>query len=422
MSTCFAGISMQLKSLSGRQWLLFGFIVALLIAIPITLYVVKQQQKVKVGAAKSTILSFDKTPGSNNAYTATVTSGSTVTLPVYVDPGSGDTANTLSVATLEIKYDPTKLSIADQSKCIDTTGSPFQPVNKGAVCTPGDATVYLAAGDIRSFVTSKTQIASITFLVNPAATGTTQVSFDPALTLAGSASDNDPETNVISQMLPATLTIGSGPTPTPGGLTPTLVPSGFPTPTPVVIQPTTAAPTPIPLPMCTSFSTDVAPTGTAPFAINFTANGSDQNAAITKATFNLGDGTVQDVAIVQPTSAVPTPTTDPNATPDPNAPTPTPAQSQQAGAPANNAQLSHTYNSPGTYQASVTFTDANGATSLPDNCIVRIQVNPAVQPTIPVNPTATPTMAPTGPGETIMGIGIVGLVLSVIGGVLFFAL
>lgn len=50
---------------------------------------------------------------------------------------------------------------------------------------------------------------------------------------------------------------------------------------------------------------------------------------------------------------------------------------------------------------------------------------PSATPTpvvIAADPTATPTLAPTGPGETVLGFGFVVTALTIIGGILFFAL
>jgi hypothetical protein len=48
---------------------------------------------------------------------------------------------------------------------------------------------------------------------------------------------------------------------------------------------------------------------------------------------------------------------------------------------------------------------------------------PTLTPTFAENPpTATPTLAPSGPGETVLGFGIALTILTILGGILFFAL
>ena len=89
-----------------------------------------------------------------------------------------------------------------------------------------------------------------------------------------------------------------------------------------------------------------------------------------------------------------------------------------------NAQVSHIYNTAGTFTTSATLTDNSGATSNSVTCSQTITViaggTGGTSP--PVLATPTPTIEPSGPSETIVGIGLIGILLTIIGGVILLAL
>src|ERR1035437_10165569 len=86
--------------MSGKKILAIGFVFVLLVAIPLTVYLVQQQQKTKSGATAATILSLS--PPS----TEHVTPGTNVALAVNVIPVN----NLVSFVKFTISYDPTKLA------------------------------------------------------------------------------------------------------------------------------------------------------------------------------------------------------------------------------------------------------------------------------------------------------------------------
>ena len=81
------------------------------------------------------------------------------------------------------------------------------------------------------------------------------------------------------------------------------------------------------------------------------------------------------------------------------------------------ATATHTYETAGSYQVSALMTDDLGGVSDQANCTQTITVND-LTPTA----SASPTLEPTGPGSAFLGIGAVVGILTVIGGLLFFAL
>lgn len=192
------------------------------------------------------------------------------------------------------------------------------------------------------------------------------------------------------------------PTPT---QTPT--PTNTPTPTPTPSDTPTPGPTPVNLPpVCRGLNVDRSTTGSAPYAITFTGIGSDPDGTIQKAVFNFGDG-----------------------------PTQTVTTGGGIGTNSVSIQIAHNFQNPGNYQASVYFVDDKNAQSpAVGSCAQAIVIT--VPPTSPPQPpgqppqqpqptkivVVRPSLAPTGPGETFIGIGIVGTALSVIGALMIFGL
>ncbi len=378
--------------LSGKRLIVVGIVVVLLAAIPLVLWQVSQQQQSQSSAAPATILSFQPA-----AVTTTV--DQTFNVDVYLDPG---TNNVLS-SNFTIVYDPTKLATDGAgltpvlSVSADTPG--FPGVVEGPIYTNGGIFINFSVGtNATKAIATKVKIATITFKAKAASTTPAQISFSNpyASSIVGLEQGED---NVISAANPATVTIN----PAQSIITPTATPSATLTPTPAAVA--QAQP-----PVCTGLSVDRATTGPVPLSITFTAIGNHPNGTISKVTFNFGDGPVQDVT-----------------------------QAGGIGTNSVNTQVSHTYNNPGTFNASAILTDSKGVTSSVGTCTQVITVTQAVAATpsagigAPVAPTATsiptdtpiPTrapIAPPGPGNALIGIGMAGAVLSIIGAVVFFIL
>jgi PKD repeat protein len=170
-------------------------------------------------------------------------------------------------------------------------------------------------------------------------------------------------------------------------------------PTPVIATPTIAAANAAPT--CFAFASSVA-SGSAPLAVNFTASGRDTDGTLSKATFNFGDGSQQDV-------------------------------STGLGTASGSAQTSHTYANGGTFKPTAVFTDNRGALSAL-NCTLTINVSGAfatIPPTAPPTatigpiatdiPTNTPTIAPSGSITNTLGIAG-GILLVIVAGIFLLAL
>jgi plastocyanin len=367
--------------LSGKGLLLLGLVVVLLIAIPVTIFVVQRQQQTQSKATPSTTLGF--TPSTTETSPLQKNVGDTVTLDVTMNPGS----NQVSRVQMYVNYDATKLTTTGADAGCGTALCPNQSVFPATIEGPtykdGQAYIYLSIGaDVtKALQQPDTKIATIAFkATNPTTTAPVKVSFD-AQTQAGSIlcdqlTGNCPDPlgeNVISSLNPAFVKIGGAavsPTPSPSvSVTPTVAPTA---------APAAQAPT------CTSLSVSSS-TIVAGDTVTFTVAGTSPK-PLTKVTYNFGDNSQQDVS-----------------------------QGGGIGTTTANAQIQHVYAAPGTYTANAILTNADNATSNPNTCKQTITVN--------AQPTVRPTMAPTGPASTLLfGISGVGVLLIVVGGILFFVL
>lgn len=361
-----------LPSFSRKKLILIGFLFVLLIGIPLTVFLVQQQQQTRIRAEKATTL--DLSPP-----TKTVNVGDTVELDVNLDPGG---VNQVSFVEFTITYDATKLKPEDTPFTV--TASELD-ILQGPTVDTNTITVTLAVGAaFQDAIQTPKTIGKLSFEAIAPTTGFTPVEFDKnqvqirSLGISDTASEN-----VFLSGEGAQITIG-GAAPTPS---PTPDTSATPTPTPTPAP--TASPTATPItttnsaPVCQSLTTDGQDSGTTPYLVNFTATGSDSDGTVSKVTFNFGDGIVEDVT-------------------------------SGSGSSSASAQASHTYSSAGTFSATATITDNSGGTSNPTTCTKVINVSSAVggETTPPV----------TGPDRTFIGIGVIGAALSLIGMLLFFAL
>ena len=377
---------------SHKKFFLLGFLLVILIAIPLTVYVAQQRQQTDTKAAVSTKLSF--VPASS-----TLEVGEILTLDIELDPASKTPSNQVSFVKLSINFDPTRfatLSGAEGESLREITdGNNLKEVLEEASYENGKASISLSIGaNPVNVVTQKTKIATLKLkAITPTTAGdpaeiklNTNSGETQVLSIAGT--DRTSENVLISSIESAAITINPSSAPTPSVVTPTATSSGS-------VGLGVA-------PICSALNPDRSATGSAPYSITFTAIGNDTDGTISKASFNFGDGPVEAVTT-----------------------------GGGIGTNSVNAQMSHTYNNPGTYTAYAILTDNQG--NLSDqaaSCTKTITVNAAVggpepetpEPEVPVEPPVVVTLPPTGPGETIIGIGILGVIITIAGAALFLLL
>ncbi len=386
--------------MGAKKFFIIGFILVILAAIPLTLYLLQKQQETRSHAAAATIISFTNSSGQGSTQTAPfpVVVGSNIDLDVQLDPKT----NVVAYVKLVMTFDSTKFS---------TAGAGFMPSNAFSapllpvLYEPGKVTVELGAVGVGAtgvnstgVVQTAVKVGTLTLKADNPTTAPSPVNFVSGETIVYSVcpppcADTE-RTNVLSSATPAFLaSSGTAPTPT-----------SLPGPTAV-----TGAP------ICTALNADRTVGGTAPFSVVFTAIGkSDPSTTISKASFNFGDGPLQDII-----------------------------SGGGIGTKQVSVQSSHTYNNAGTYKANVILTDGHGLVSDPLTCstVVNVTTGPTLGPGAP-GPIATPTptlvFTPTptdiptptqvaiqvpitspGPGDTFVKIGAGAGILSIIGAAIF---
>ncbi|MBI4098142.1 MAG: hypothetical protein HY426_03805 [Candidatus Levybacteria bacterium] len=378
---------LSMPNFSKKKLLLIGFLFIILLVIPLTVYLVGQQQELRSRANPNTTLSF--VPAE-----ATASVGAKINFDVWVAPGS----NQVNFIKLVVKYDGTKLSATEESFVINPASN-LSILQGPVVGEAGDdlSVILSIESDPTKVIQQDTKVGTITFDVTAPSDTPTQISFDDTKieirSLSGANQDAFDE-NVFLNGVPATLTIQSG-----GEVTPTPTAEASPSPSPTIeTSPTPtstqsaegATPSDNQAPVCESLVTDRSPDGAAPLSITFTVNGSDTDGTISKATFSFGDGTIEDETT-----------------------------GGGIGTDTVNIQKAHTYNNAGAFTASALLTDDGSGVSDNTNCTVSVSVTDGSGGQ--ASEAATPLPA-TGPTETIVGAGLLGGVLFIIGALLFFAL
>ncbi len=362
---------------SVRKILLILFVLILLIAIPATIYLVQKQQEAKTSSVPATNLTL--TPGSQSA-----TVGDDVNFDINMDPST----NQVSSVKILISYDATKLATDGAGFVPNITSFPV--IVQGPTYEVGIISITLSTGtNAENTISTPTKIGTITFkTLDVTDTAPTQITFGNQTQVLSGGSGSQFNENVLSTTAPAIINISSNISPTP-----TLEPTISPTP---ASSSDSSALTPTPAssviassePVCSSLTADRAPSGEAPYNINFTVIGESPDSTIAKVTYDFGDGRVQDVT-------------------------------QGTGTPTVNILQSHIYETAGIFTATATLTDANGAVSLVGSCSLVVTISQsATSSAIAVSPSPLP---PSGPTQ-IIAIGIIGIVIAFIGALLLFAL
>jgi hypothetical protein len=353
---------------SYKKIFLLGFILVILIAIPFSVYVAQKRQTISTKAAKSTTLSFEPT-------STTAKIGDTVNLDIMLDPGT----NLVSFAKLSIKFDASKFS-ADSLAQNQTGNALKEPIDPPQYDnTNGKATISLSIGaDPVNAIKTKTKIATLQMkakaeTISTGSSVTFDTTSDNTQVLSIANADGTSENVLLSAASSATIIIAAAaPTSTP-------VPTSAPVPT--------GSPSSSSAPICSILEASGPTTGVAPYPLTLTATGSDSDGTISKISFNFGDS-MEDLTT-----------------------------GGGIGTSSVSGQLSHTYNTPGTYTAYAILTDnSNTLSAQRDSCTKTITISSAN--TIPTTPPTQQPLPPTGDGKIIFGLGAMGVIFTIVGGVL----
>lgn len=373
-----------------KKLILLGFALVLLVGLPLTLFVLQNQTKPQSSAAASTQFSFSLPSGS-------LAVGQSFNADVIVDPGG---QNQVSFVKVTFTYDGNKIDKASSTPVtIDTTKytileQPAVNCDSSNLCQVSfTISVGNTTSNIIKTATDVAKVALIAKTVTDPGT-TTDLKFVSGQNQALSVATSDqPAENVFQSGKNGSLTIqnqtqtdsGSGGTTT-DTTTPTPDTTGDTTGTSDASGSgsggsggTTASTTTV---SCSDFTADVN-AGSAPLTVTFSATGSTPTDTIAKVTFNYGDGLVDDVAT-----------------------------GSGIGTNTATTQISHTYQTNGTYTASAVFTTAGGDANGSTDCTQKITVGS----TFNANNQSTKGGLPnTGPGETLLFVGAAGAILTILG-------
>ncbi len=367
-----------------NKYFLLGNLAFILIIIPVTLFIIRNQTSTRGSAAPTTTLSF-------NPPSLQTDQCSNVTTNLVLNPGQ----NVVATVKLQLSWDATKFNVEFTPNL--TT---FPQVLSGPDITNGSLKTTLTIGaDVTKAITSTATVGTLTIKPLTPTDGTpAKINIDSVGTEVRSLADGEGE-NVFNAAGSSPLQIAI----TAGACT-----GASPSPS-VTVSPTQAPTTPTPTttanvsPACSNLTSTTA-SGSAPVALTFTATGNDPDGTIQKATFNFGDGTVQDATTGMGTAQV-------------------------------TSELSHTFTAGGSFAPSVTFTDNGGAIS--NSCTTTIALGggssgsggSTTPPSTGGDSGTTPTTAPQptqaidSPGGITSTLTVVGgIVLVIVAGLFFLAL
>ncbi|MBI2621264.1 MAG: hypothetical protein HYW63_01290 [Candidatus Levybacteria bacterium] len=216
-----------------------------LIALPLILLAVKERQETRTRATESTSLSFAPESSATSPISASV--GQSFSLDVMVNPGN----NLVSLAKIEVLYDPTKVELDPNNKIV-VNSEVFPVVVEGPIYSQGRILITLSVGpDSTKVIQTSSKAFTLNFIgVSQTQNATSSISFGPESLIYSIASQDTSNVSVLSATSPAAVEINAAPTneptsepsPTPEQPSPTPV-NPSPTPEP---SPTPAAPSPTP--------------------------------------------------------------------------------------------------------------------------------------------------------------------------------
>ena len=207
-----------------KKIIFFIILLIILAVVPLTVYMVGQQQELRSKAAPATVLTL-------NPNTMTKNKGDIFSFDVQIDTA----ANNVAVAELHVIYDATKL------EALSITNGPLAPkIAASGVVGGGTASITVRAENTTKPIKGTGTIAVIRFRAIERTETLSQVKFDTTTFVSGLGESNP---NVLTSSIPASVTISAGQS---SQTVPTSIPTVAPTPRPTTDQPLAETPTPTP--------------------------------------------------------------------------------------------------------------------------------------------------------------------------------
>lgn len=174
-----------------KKIVFFIILIIILFAVPISVYLVGQQQELRSRAAPATVLAL-------NPSTINKTQGDTFSFDIQIDTGG----NNVAMAEVHLVYDATKL------EALSITNGPLAPkIAASGIVGSGTASITVRAENTTQPMKGTGTIAIIRFRAIGVAETPTQVKFDTTTFVSG-LGENNP--NVLVNSIPASVTISTG--------------------------------------------------------------------------------------------------------------------------------------------------------------------------------------------------------------------
>src|SRR3972149_2996960 len=140
-----------------KHKLIFGIIAVQLIVLPLLLLLVRQQQETRTGAVAATTLSFLPNSGATSPINANINQEFTVDL--MLNPGT----NLVSLAKLDITYDPTVIALSSSTPVV-VNSTAFPVIVEGPIYTNGRVQIVVSVGsDQTKVIQTTTKVLTIKF-------------------------------------------------------------------------------------------------------------------------------------------------------------------------------------------------------------------------------------------------------------------
>jgi len=192
-----------------KKIIFFIILIVILFAVPITVYMVGQQQELRSRAAPATVLAL-------NPSTTNKARGDIFSFDVQIDTGG----NNVAMAELHLVYDPIKL------EALSITNGPLAPkIAASGVVGSGTASITVRAESTTQPIKGTGTVAIIRFRAIGSTDSPTQVKFDTTTYVSGLGESNP---NVLVNTIGTTVQISPG-----NETVPTVIPT-----TQTTLQPT----------------------------------------------------------------------------------------------------------------------------------------------------------------------------------------
>jgi hypothetical protein len=210
-----------MTSFSNKKILLFIYTGLLLLAIPFTITYLNTRHEDRSRATASTTLTFSPDSSSTPIQKNT---GDNIPLDIMVNPGN----NLVTFVKLQIKFDNTKLALADSNPFVVNTAA-FPTTVEGPIAAADNIAAAVSVGsDPTKAIQQATKLGTITLKAIGSTNGqATQVTFTSLSQALSSGPNDQAGENVLSTTTPANIIIGGNTIATPSATaTPSAAPTG----------------------------------------------------------------------------------------------------------------------------------------------------------------------------------------------------